>query len=709
MFNKGELSLNKNKISDTSIDDSKNDKLKFTESIIPRVINVISDESYFPLTIAITGEWGAGKTSVITLVKNKLSESKGNVIISFDPLIEGKQTLREMIELFYLKIIQEIDNKKIKKVFKKLLASLLTVSAFKTSLKYSDPMQHVTIGLEKDWSSDVDKLIKIWEKNEPKLLSQHAKTINSILSRSGIKLYVFIDEIDRLSSEHIISLLLFSRAMESIEHLVCVLGLDYNRTIRKLVVENKLGSSNYNDVKLYLDKLITLSFHVDATLDTRLEYLCELLIDHQICNKEFVHENHQDLREICDYLTTPRGIKKFIILASVNKEIISYSVNRILFLKLLAIEVINPIIKEYLAKYEHILYSKDIKNEPDIINLIKHDSTIDGIVYYNNSILKMLLGILDSRLKNDDLLALRDQIPYFITDHFNHSYILEILELLPRSLLHAYIRNFYKFEFIKVFFDFYQGDINNALEFLADSEHQNIADDISNALHKNIIIQKQPQNINPEILDKLWLKNVNFLAGSPYTHIAKYLAPLVPLHIFIDKVDLYFSASHIHQVLKAFNITNNEGDYALDKFRSRPKFTDLYLEQLTFKNDSINIFTKDHIVAILSQWIEKVGFLIKNNDIELFKMENMLDIFYRYIQWGNTVGSDNRAFLNEYIGCILDNNQVSAEIKTNFCKSLIAAKDFNANFRQESNENKIYEELFDSTTLKLTIETFAAI
>lgn len=100
------LSMKKNKISDTSINDYKDDKLKFTDSIIPRVLNIISDESYFPLTVAITGEWGAGKTSVITLVKNKLRENPNNVIISFDPLIEGKQTLNELIELFYLKIIQ---------------------------------------------------------------------------------------------------------------------------------------------------------------------------------------------------------------------------------------------------------------------------------------------------------------------------------------------------------------------------------------------------------------------------------------------------------------------------------------------------------------------------------------------------------------------------------------------------------------------------
>lgn len=567
--------------------------------------------------------------------------------------------------------------------------------------------------MEKDWGADIDKLIQIWEKNDPQLLSQHAQKINSTLSHNEINLYVFIDEIDRLNSEQIISFLLFSRVMESIDHLVCVMGLDYNRTIRKLVVENKLGSSNYNDVKFYLDKLITLSFHVDATLDNRLELLSELLIEHQICDNEFINRNDQELREICDYLSTPRGIKKFLILASANKEIIQYSGNQILFLKLLAIEVINPIIKEYLAKYEDILHSNNIRHEPDITHLIEYDNKKNGsspekILYYDNSIKKILLGILDSRLNKDDFLALRNQIPYFITDSFNNKYILDVLELLPRSLLHAYIRNFYELEFIKVYFDFYQGDISIALEALANLPNQNIADDISYALHKNITIQDLPQNINPETLNKLWLKNVNYLAGSPYTHIAIYLAPFVPLEIFIEKVDLSFSESLIHRILKAFNIINNSGVYDLDNFRSSPKIQDGNLEQVTFNNDLIQSFNKEHIKKIISIWLDKISSLIQKKDIELIKMDNSISVFYRYIQWGNIFNIDNRTNLQDYLENLLKNNQVSDEIKRNFCKRLIAANNFNANFQQVSDENKIFDELFGSTILKPIIETYTA-
>lgn len=138
------------------------------------------------------------------------------------------------------------------------------------------------------------------------------------------------------------------------------------------------------------------------------------------------------------------------------------------------------------------------------------------------------------------------------------------------------------------------------------------------------------------------------------------------------------------------------------------EFKEGYLDQVIFEDESIQNFTENHIKEILSIWLNKVASLIQKEDVKLIEMKNALSILYRYIQWGSIIGSDNRSILNNYLVCIMQNNQVADEIKRNFCKRFIAANDFNAYFQQESNENKIYEELFDSIILKSTIETFAA-
>ncbi|WP_133138085.1 P-loop NTPase fold protein [Legionella rowbothamii] len=700
-----------NRITDTSITNINHDRLKVSESIIPRILDIIKDESYFPLTLALTGEWGAGKTSVINLLKSNLAQNKNNVVISFDPLIEGKQTVNELIELFYLKVIQQVDNKAVKKAFKKLFLSMLTIIRFKTSLQYRDPVQPISLSFEKDWAADVEKLIQVWEKNVQQLPSQQFQEINSILLQSEIKLYVFIDEIDRLSSEQIIPFLLFSRVMESIEPLVCVMGLDYNRTIRKLVVENKLGSSGYNDVKFYLDKLITLSFHVEATLDNRVEFLSELLITHHICNKEFIYEFSHQLREICYYLVTPRGIKKLVILASANKQLIKFSGNMILFLQLLAIEVKNPIIKEYLAKHETILHIENIKREPGYSHLLKKQNpqSEQDILKLNNQIKKVLLGILDPDLKltEADSVALYDMTPYFITDHFNSNYILDILGL-PRSLLHAYVRNLNRLEDIKVYFDFFQGDFHGALEKLVDMPNQNIAADISLALINKVPLQQRPEDINLETLNKLWLKNVNFSSGSPYTQIALYLSSFVPLEKLVDTNDLFLSKSFIANILSAFNITNNNGVYNLDHFRENIRFLEESLEDVSFRNNSIKNFSKEDIREILNIWLQKLSFSLEKKDPNLIETDNSIGLFYRYIQWGKALGQDNRGKLSNYVSSVLNNSTVSEGIKINFCRCVISAGDFNTSFPQKTHRHIIFEELFGSSFLQSNIEEYAA-
>lgn len=200
--------------------------------------------------------------------------------------------------------------------------------------------------------------------------------------------------------------------------------------------------------------------------------------------------------------------------------------------------------------------------------------------------------------------------PYFITDHFNSNYILDILGL-PRSLLHAYVRNLNRLEDIKVYFDFFQGDFHGALEKLVDMPNQNIAADISLALINKVPLQQRPEDINLETLNKLWLKNVNFSSGSPYTQIALYLSSFVPLEKLVDTNDLFLSKSFIANILSAFNITNNNGVYNLDHFRENIRFLEESLEDVSFRNNSIKNFSKEDIREILNIWLQKLSFSLE--------------------------------------------------------------------------------------------------
>lgn len=99
------------------------------------------------------------------------------------------------------------------------------------------------------------------------------------------------------------------------------------------------------------------------------------------------------------------------------------------------------------------------------------------------------MGIFDSKLKDDEYVKLRQQIPYIITDEFNNKYISEIIDSTPHNIMHAYIRNYYELGFLKIYFEFFQEDVNKAIKWLVDSSNQIIADDISYALHKKLSIE----------------------------------------------------------------------------------------------------------------------------------------------------------------------------------------------------------------------------
>ena len=72
----GNIELDQKKIipnlSDRPIQSFNSDVFGFRERYVDKIFSYILDEALLPLTIAITGEWGAGKSSVINMLKEKL-------------------------------------------------------------------------------------------------------------------------------------------------------------------------------------------------------------------------------------------------------------------------------------------------------------------------------------------------------------------------------------------------------------------------------------------------------------------------------------------------------------------------------------------------------------------------------------------------------------------------------------------------------------
>lgn len=60
--------------------------------IVQRINNLISDSEIMPLSIALTGEWGSGKSSVINLLVNKLNQNKKDIMLFLSLFLREKSS-----------------------------------------------------------------------------------------------------------------------------------------------------------------------------------------------------------------------------------------------------------------------------------------------------------------------------------------------------------------------------------------------------------------------------------------------------------------------------------------------------------------------------------------------------------------------------------------------------------------------------------------
>ena len=172
-----------------------------------------------------------------------------------------------------------------------------------------------------------------------------------------------------------------------------------------------------------------------------------------------------------------------------------------------------------------------------------------------------------------------------------------------------------------------------------------------------------------------------------------------------------FSESLIKDILNIFNINCANGVYDLNTFRSNSKLHHFHygnLEQITFKDNRIDHFTKEHLIEIIGIWVNKVSTLLIDQDIELLQVNDPIRVFYSYVQWGNILGTDNRVSLNNYLVILLTQNQESVEIKRNFCKNFIDTININDDFRDSTKVITLFDNLFGSDNLKNIIEVCAA-
>ncbi|MEC1551579.1 P-loop NTPase fold protein [Bacillus haynesii] len=226
------------------------DKLNFKELSIEIADFINSFPSDVPFSISLNGSWGSGKSTMLNFIETNLNEKCK--VIRFNPwLITNKEDL-------ILSIFEELNEQiasKYSKIKEKLKSySLKFMPTFVKGLTYYESMRHnidpsLTGVIAGEASNLAESFFKEFDKPLSVQKTELEKELKEVLFRKNEKLVIFIDELDRLFPDEIITVFQMIKAILDFPGVLFVVAMDEE------VVKNALAKKGIQRPTDYLDKI----------------------------------------------------------------------------------------------------------------------------------------------------------------------------------------------------------------------------------------------------------------------------------------------------------------------------------------------------------------------------------------------------------------------------------------------------------------------
>lgn len=244
--------------------------------------------------IAIYGEWGSGKSSLMKTIDYKLDNDKYEKIW-IDMWKEESDYSNLSIKILN-KILSklELDNTTKKDIIKAfcILGKGIKVSAGIISYDMKSAFEQ----LEKE----VDNINKVEE-----FLENFKEKINKYNQKTGKNIIVFLDDLDRCSNENMLNIIYNIKLLFSVENIIFIFGID--KYAVTLALKNKYNNE-HNKAESFLEKIFPISFNMPKNvinLKVILKSVFKNLTENQLdeIEKFFIKIN----------LTNPRKLKKIFL------------------------------------------------------------------------------------------------------------------------------------------------------------------------------------------------------------------------------------------------------------------------------------------------------------------------------------------------------------------------------------------------------------
>ncbi|MDG4952978.1 KAP family P-loop NTPase fold protein [Actinobacillus equuli] len=356
--------------SDNPIKEIKDDLLDRTHSAQEFAKHIFSFDYKEGLVVGVHGEWGCGKTSYINLMRPELE--KNAIVIDFNPWMFSDA--HNLVSLFFTEMAAQLEEYK----DTSKIADTLNKFGELFSLFSAVPI----IGEYAGWLSKGLNFLSKRKKNSNSLQKQRKELVN-VLSSSSKPIIVILDDIDRLSSDELLSILKLVRVTGNFPNIIYLLSFDKERVVKTLNAQNIDGEA-------YLEKIIQIPFDVPRISPKLLEQNFFSSLDNVLGDVDIDRERWASayFSIVKPSIKNLRDVRRYVLSLSNTYNQIGKDINIVDLLSMEIIRVFYP--KEFSKIFEiqDSLFSYEGSKERDeiLLNFIENKSI-------NRSVLSVVFDI----------------------------------------------------------------------------------------------------------------------------------------------------------------------------------------------------------------------------------------------------------------------------------------------------------------------------
>ncbi len=257
-----------------------------TERYVNGLIRFIENSSA-PITIALQGEWGSGKTSMMTRLERSLciGDNAPFIGVSINTWEYSMMSTPEFtVYRILARLVQKLtkDDSDTKKTFKKFMrgAGNILYRGLREVAKGAGPLAGVGIEMlapsDFPFGSDENDTASLSE-----LKIELERAIQRRIEADGKRgVIVFVDDLDRLNPPVAVEILELLKNVFTLDNCIFVLAIDYDVVVKGLEPKfGKLTDKNEREFRSFFDKIIQVPFSLPVSSYRPMDFVLKALVD----------------------------------------------------------------------------------------------------------------------------------------------------------------------------------------------------------------------------------------------------------------------------------------------------------------------------------------------------------------------------------------------------------------------------------------------